>query len=57
MRKKLKKLNLNRETLVCLNGPPLRAIYGGDDSNVLYCHPTRQPSVCRACEWPTTREP
>lgn len=56
MRKKLKKLSLHRETVVCLDGLPLRAIYGAYDS-VLDCQPTRQPSVCRACEWPTTREP
>lgn len=54
MRKKLKKLNLHRETVVCLDGLPLQAIYGG---TALDCQPTRQPSVCRVCEWPTTREP
>ena len=53
MQKRRKKLNLHRETVVCLDGLQLWALQGGQDTS----RPTQQPSLCRACEWPTPREP
>jgi hypothetical protein len=59
MRKNLEgnRLTLHRETLARLDGPWLRAIRGGDTTTYANCPPTRQPSLCRACEEPPPREP
>ena len=59
MRKNLEesKLTLHRETLARLDDPRLKAIRGGYDTTYANCPPTRQPSLCRACEEPDPSEP
>lgn len=52
MKKKLKKLTLNRETIVNLQEPALQKAVGGASYEYTNCFACSTPSWCRKCAVP-----